>query len=103
MQYANHIGYSDVNPFEIVRRVSEKTIDIRAMDSEQDPTWKPEFVAGGFSAVCLNNATQRWIITSNPNSPVVRIRKHSSGVWKDKHGRRYSLSDAPSKFYDYNF
>ena len=103
MQYANHIGYSDVNPFEIVRRVSEKTIDIRAMDSEQDPTWKPEFVAGGFSAVCLNNCEQRWIITPNENGEVVRIRKHSSGVWKDKHGRRYSLADTPQKFYDYNF
>lgn len=103
MQYANHIGYSDVNPFEIVRRVSEKTIDIRAMNSERDPDWKPEFVAGGFSAVCLNNAMQRWIITSNSDSPVVRIRKHSSGIWKDKHGRSYRLSDEPQKFYDYNF
>ena len=29
MQYANHIGYSDVNPYEIVRRVSDRTIEIR--------------------------------------------------------------------------
>ena len=103
MQYANHIGYSDVNPFEIVRKVSEKTLDIRAMDSELDPNWKPEFVAGGFSAICTNNCNQQWVITPNSSHSVVRIRKHSDGSWKDKHGRRFRLSDEPAKFYDYNF
>jgi hypothetical protein len=37
MNYANHLGYSDINPFEIVRRISDKTFEIRAMSAERDP------------------------------------------------------------------
>lgn len=103
MNYANHYGYSDVNPFEIVRRVSDKTIEIREMDAERDPEWKPEFHVGGFSAHCSNQHEQRWNITSNPENRVIRIRLSKSGVWKDAHGRKFGLSDQPVKFYDYNF
>lgn len=102
LNYANHAGYSDVNPFEIVRRVSDKTIDIRAMDAQRDPLWNPEFVAGGFSAHCLNQREQRWIIQSNTANKIVRIRKTQKG-WKDSSGRRFMLADAPVKYYDYNF
>jgi hypothetical protein len=74
MQYANHIGYSDVNPFEIIRKVSEKTVEIRAMNAERDPNWKPDFVAGGFCGTVVNQRDQRWIISSSADAPVVRIR-----------------------------
>ena len=102
MQYANHIGYSDVNPFEIVRKISEKTIEIRAMNADRDSSWKPDFVAGGFCGTVVNQRDQRWIISSNPDSPIVRIRLGKFG-WKDASGRRYQLSNEPVKFYDYNF
>lgn len=103
MNYANHLGWSDVNPFEIVRRVSDKTIEVREMDAERDPEWKPDFVPGGFSAVCTNQRDQQWRIQSNPANPVIRIRLRKSGQWKDAHGRRFALSEQPVKFYDYNF
>ena len=102
MQYANHIGYSDVNPFEFVRKISEKTIEIRAMNADRDSSWKPDFVAGGFCGTVVNQRDQRWIISSNPDSPIVRIRLGKFG-WKDASGRRYQLSNEPVKFYDYNF
>lgn len=102
MQYANHIGYSDVNPFEIIRKISDKTIEIRAMNAERDPNWKPDFVPGGFCGTVVNQGDQRWIISSNAESPVVRIRLGKQG-WKDANGRRFQLSDKPVKFYDYNF
>lgn len=102
MNYANHIGYSDINPFEIVRVVSDKTIDIREMDAERDESVKLEFHVGGFSAHCSNQRNQKWFINSNESNPVVRIRLGKNG-WKDAHGRRYALSDDPVKFYDYNF
>ena len=102
MQYANHIGYSDVNPFEIIRKISDKTIEIRAMSAERDPNWKPDFVPGGFFGTVVNQDSQKWIISSNPEGEVVRIRLGKRG-WKDRHGRRYDLSDKPYKFYDYNF
>jgi len=102
MNYANHYGYSDVNPFEIVRRVSDKTVEIRSMKAERDPDWKPDFVPGGFSAVCLNINSQKWIIESDPDGVVRRIRLGKRG-WKDSHRNRYELSDKPFRFYDFNF
>ena len=87
---------------EVVKVVSNKTIEIREMDADRDETVWLEWVAGGFSAVCTNPRDQKWIIKSNPEYPVIRIRLGKNG-WKDKHGRKFGLADAPSKFYDYNF
>jgi len=103
MKYANHIGWSDVNPFEVVRVISDKTIEVREMDAKRDESVKLEWVPGGFSAVCLNDHEQKWFITSNPENPVIRIRLSAKKGWQDKHGRRFQLADKPVKFYDYNF
>ena len=81
MNYANQYGYTDVNPFEVVRVISDKTIEIRAMKAERDPSFKPEFVPGGFSAVCLNDCQQKWIITSDDTAKVIRIRLGKKG-WR---------------------
>ena len=101
--YANQIGYSDVNPFEVVRIISDKTMEVRAMDAERDVSFKLEFIPGGFSAHCVNQSEQKWNITSNEENPIVRIRLSKNRGWQDKYGRRFSLADAPRKFYDYNF
>ena len=103
MKYANHFGYSDINPFEIVRFVSEKTIEIREMKSEKDPSYKPEFIPGGFSVHCVNQHAQKWIITSDESAPVIRIRLSKNKGWQDAHGRKFDLSEKPIKYYDYNF
>lgn len=100
--FANQYGYSDVNPYEIVRRISDKTIEIRAMSAEIDPTWQMDFRAGGYCGTVVNQNQQRWLITSNPEARVIRIRFGKRG-WKDAHGFRYGLSHKPVKFYDYNF
>jgi hypothetical protein len=102
--HANHQGYSDTSPYEIVRVVSDKTIELRAMTAERDENWKPEFIPGGFSAHCTNNGDQRsaWIIKSNPENYTVRARLQKDGSWKSEHGR-HTLSKAPAKHYDYNF
>lgn len=41
MKFANRLGYSDVEPFEVVRVVSDKCLEIRGMEAELDPSWKP--------------------------------------------------------------
>lgn len=102
MKYANHLGYSDVTPYEVVRVVSDKTIEIREMDAKRDESVKLEWIAGGFSGHCLNQRDQEWFITSDEKAPVIRIRLGKRG-WKDKFGRRYELGDEPVKFHDYNF
>lgn len=103
MKYANYHGYSDIYPYEIVRKVSDKTLEIRGMNAEKDPTWKPIFEAGGFAAHCVNNSDQRWVITSDETLSTWRIRLHKDGIWRDKNGAKYYLNDKPRAFYDYNF
>ena len=61
-KFANQIGYSDVNPFEVIRVVSDKTIEIRAMNAERDNSVKMEFISGGFSAHCANQADQNGLL-----------------------------------------
>ena len=102
--HANHNGYSDTTPFEIVRVVSDKTIELRAMTSELASDWKPEIVAGGFSGHCTNNGNQSeaWVIKSDPEGYKVRARLQKDGSWKSSHGR-HSLHTAAIKHYDYNF
>lgn len=105
MNYANYAGYSDINPNEIIKRVSDKTLVIRRMDAVRSPDWKPEIVVGGFSGNCTNNDEQMnaWIITSNEEYETFRIRLNKNGVWKDAYGGRYFLSEQPVKKYDFNF
>lgn len=101
--YANHAAYSDVNPFEVVRKVSDKTLEIRSMKSVLDPDWKPEITPGGFAGHCSNSRSQKWIITSDSEGKVVRIRLRKNGHWKNAGGSRFVLCDHPVKYHDYNF
>ena len=102
--FANHIGYSDVNPYEIVRRVSDRTIEIREMNAERsNPAEDMGFQPGGFVGHFSDQDKQRWAIISNPNIRTIRIRLHKDGQWRDRNGERYVLAVKPVKFYDYNF
>ncbi len=115
-KFANYLGYTDINPYEVVRVVSDKCLEIRAMNAEAIK-WDKKIVQGGFSHRVVNQDDQQWDITSNEANPIVRIRLNKSGQkydretksfidaygWKDKDGARYSLSNKPIKFYDYNF
>lgn len=102
-KFANQYGYSDVYPFEVVRVISDKTIEVREMDAERDESVKLEWAPGGFAGHCINQRDQKWFITSNESNPVIRIRLSAKKGWQDKHGRRFGLSDQPVRFYDYNF
>lgn len=102
MGYANLHGYSDVEPFEVVKRVSEKTIEIRRMSAVLNPEWKPVALPGGFFAHTLNSNDQKWIITSDTSNPIVRARLRKDGQWHSPYGR-HVIAAAPVRFYDYNF
>lgn len=104
MKYANYHGYSDVTPFEVVRVVSDKCIEVREMDCEKDDSVKLDFQVGGFSAHCTNQRDQKWVMTSNETNPVTKVRwSKANNRWQDAHGRRFIPNDKPVKFYDYNF
>lgn len=95
--FVNRHGYSDVYPYEVIRVISEQTVEIRQMKSELASA--PVCLGvGGFSAV-FENYSQRWTIESDPTATVIRIRKGKKG-WNNG---QFRMSDDPCKFYDYNF
>ena len=100
-QYANLIGYSDVEPYEIIRWVSEKTIEVREMRATRGE-WKMDVRPGGFAYHVANQHEQVWTIESDESRPIIRARLRKDGRWHSKMGR-HVLRDIPQKFYDYNF
>ena len=103
MKYANQVGYTDVTPFEVVNKISEKTLEIREMAAvRSNPNADLGFALGGFVGTFHQQEKQEWKITSNYDYPIIRIRLGKKG-WKDAYGNKYVLADSPRKFYDYNF
>lgn len=100
--YANMHGYSDVEPYEIVRIVNSKMIEVRSMKCELAKDWKPEVIIGGFVGHTVNNQSQRWTIESDPEGSLMKLRLNVKGEWRSKAGR-HSIHFRPVKFYDYNF
>ena len=101
MTYANEIGYSDITPYEVVRVVSDKTLEIRALRATALP-WERQWVRGGFLGTVINQTDQQWSLESDPTAPVERIRLTKRGEWRNRN-RKFVLDTQPVKFYDYNF
>ena len=96
--FCNRFGYSDVFPYEVVRVVSDKCVEVRAMDAVQT-VFPKDFRVGGFSAVCVDNHNQDYNYTSNTNNAIKKIRLGKKG-WGNG---EFVMSDTPIKHYDYNF
>lgn len=101
--FFNHIMYSDIEPCEVVKVISEKCCVIKRMKATLVNKEDLKFCSGGFVAHCSNQDNQKWLIESDDKATEFRIRLHKDGVWRDKGGDRYKNSDKPIKFYDYNF
>lgn len=101
-KFANNVMYSDVKPYEIVKVISEQTIEVRAMNVKRDDNFKPEFIVGGFAGHCVNQNEQQWIITSCPEAETMRLRKRKDGNFY-KGSLKFKIEDAPRYYYDYNF
>ena len=100
--FAMHFAYTDINPYKVLRIISENTLEIQEMKHEADPNDRPEFVPGGFSAICVKSGSR--LITEDPNGRILRIRrtKRDPDRWTYK-GMRFRLGYKPSAYYDYNF
>lgn len=95
-KYCNYHGYSDIDPYEVVRVISPRKIEIREMG--QKLIESPVQFAGGFCAH-TENQTQKWECFSAPEFPTRIITLVKAGWGKGQ----YRMSDVPCKFYDYNF
>jgi len=88
-RYCNQHLYSDINPFEIIKIISNKTMEIKAMYSVKKEN--------------SSQYDQQWVISSDEAGKIKRIRKHKDGFFYDKNGIKYILSDKPIKVYDNNY
>lgn len=100
--FANLHLHSDVVPFEVVRVVSPKCIEVRRMVATLSPDWEPVFHVGGFAANCSNQQSQVWTYAPDPAAPVVKARLRKDGDYHSAYGR-HRVAQAPRKFHDYNF
>jgi len=103
MNYATELGYTDRRAYEVVRVVTEKTIEVRRMNATRDKSVELEFHVGGFSAHCSNQNDQKWTFESDESNPVIRIRKLKYGPYYTNSGTKFRLDETPCEFYDYNF
>ena len=92
--------YTDVNPCTVIKR-TKTTVTVRFDKAERNPNWKPEWVAGGFSAICLNDGDQSWIIEEDENGSTERF------FWSNKENcfihNGCRLTPGWRKYYDFNF
>lgn len=100
--FANLHLHSDVEPFEVVRVVSPKCIELRRMRATLSPDWKPKMHAGGFAANCSNQSSQEWLYACDFDAPVIRARLRKDGEFHSAYGR-HLMAVNPRKFHDYNF
>ena len=104
-KFATYVGYTDCEPYEIIRVISEQTIEIRPMETKLINAADLNFEVGGFSAHCTNGRAQKYSYESNPDADTIRIRKRkgsSTGLW-GKGSLNFYLAEEPYKYYDYNF
>jgi hypothetical protein len=97
-QFCNEFGYSDVEPYEVVKVISANCVEVREMATKQI-VFPSQFFVGGFSAHCADNFNQKYEYTSDPCRPTIRIRKGKKGWGNGK----FRMANHPHKHYDYNF
>lgn len=103
-KFANHHMYTDVDPYEVIRTISPICVEIREMKTTQT-SFPKEFYPGGFIGNFADNrGGQDYTYESDETNPTKRIRfSRAKGNWFDANNGRFHMSDAPYKFYDYNF
>ena len=101
--HASLYMYSDVKAYEIVKVISEQTLEVRPMITTHSAAGL-EFTPGGFFGHVHDQHKQKVTYESNPEAGTIRIRKKkgSAELWTHK-GNRFYLQTEPYAFHDYNF
>ena len=102
--YANRHGYTDCYPYEVIRTISPICVEVRAMKTVQTKFPK-DFHAGGFVGHFSDNRSgQEYDYFPNEEAEIFRIRwSKANRQWQQGKYNRFSMSDKPYKFHDYNF
>jgi hypothetical protein len=100
-RYFVESGWSDQHPWVVVgESPSGKTLTVVPVDVEKDPSFKPNFIAGGFAGHCDNQHEQTWIYVGKCPMRKRTIRMGKNG-WAG--GQFKETPKGPYYFYDYNF
>jgi len=100
--------FSDVVPGTVIKRTA-KRCHIRYDSATKHPDWSPDITPGGYAGHCVNQDSQKWIITENPDGRVSQFFLHKSGQWRmsfagsNESGRSARLGPGWRNKYDYNF
>lgn len=100
--YCNMAMYSDVHPYEVVKVVSDKCVEIRAMKATLVNAPK-DFHPGGFVGHYADNYAQEYTYESNPEGATMRVRWSERNRRWQQGNQKFRMSDKPVKFHDYNF
>lgn len=93
--------YSDIQSHTIVGR-TKCTLTIQRDKATRN--FKPEWVPGGFSAICTNNDSQEWTIEPDPNGTKTLCRwSEKYGCWTTGGDQTIRIYAGRFEHYDYNF
>lgn len=93
--------YSDEEACTIIKRTA-KTLTLRRCKATLANGWKPEWVPGGFSAICTNNEDQQWEYEENPDGRIFIARWSEAKQGFYAEGCLY-VTPGRREHYDYNF
>ena len=100
--------YSDVDPATVIKR-TRCYCWVQLDKAELDPSWKPDYIPGGFSVHCTNQREQKWNISRNENGSIEKFYySKKRKIWLRSYSADSSRCFTPLregwyKFYDYNF
>ena len=101
--HASWYMHSDVVAYEIVKVISDQTIEVREMKTQHSAA-DLDFTPGGFCGHFHNQDDQKVTYESDPDGDTFRIRRQKGKPenWTYK-GMRFGLRTAPYAFHDFNF
>ena len=95
--------WSDAHACTIISR-TDKTLTIQRDKAIRDPSFKPQWVPGGFSAICTNSEEQSWTYERDPAGEIIRCRwSEKNGCWQSGSDGSIRISRGRHEHYDYNF
>lgn len=95
--------WSDAHACTIIAR-TDKTLTIQRDKAILDPSFKPEWVPGGFSAICTNSEKQKWSYERDPDGEIIRCRwSEKNGCWQSGSDGSIRISRGRHEHYDHNF
>ena len=95
--------YTDAHACTVIARTA-KTLTVQRDKATRDPSFVPQWVPGGFSAICTNNNDQKWNYQRDPSGEIIKCHwSEARGRWQAGERGCLSVTRGRHEFYDYNF